>query len=625
MTHSAHFLASTFILLFSFLPFSFAQDKIISWEEKYSDESYVYILIEQTVEVEEDWSSEEKVHMIAKVQKEDAKSLGEIPVEYDKSFQEVRDIKAYILPPDGKKLKYKSIQDLNPYSGSPLYSDNRIKVITMPNVVPGSVIDWEATIVTKKPVIKNTFWDLFNFTTTIPTKSLTCKLIMPKGMSIEMMARNTDIKPQVQEKGDKIIYLWQKAPLDKIEPEEHMPPLDEIIQYVMMSNLKDWKDVSKWYWDLVNKNLKISPQMKEGVKKLIKDKNKPEDKIQAIIKYIQDNFRYVSMGFGYNCYEPHPSDEVFNNKYGDCKDQVLVCMAMLKEAGITSYPALFCGEDLGNPKDKLPMPSYFNHVILCVELDTKVYYVDILQKGYRFNENSPLLSGGYVFVVNDKEGFFEQVPILDESENTHIERIVINIKEDGSAVIDDHTLWAKDLSVGLKKEWKELTDKQKDKFMESLEESLTAGGKMIDKKWENMNDEYGRIKTFMKYERPRWAEVSGDFMTFGTGGYKRDVEFGAKKRIYPIMIRANFVNRAVNTYSIPEGFEIINRPKNICLKSEFAEFFRTYKIDGQRITEMETRRYKRARLPVSDYEKVKQFFNKLSQLTNEKIIIKKTR
>ena len=41
----------------------------------------------------------------------------------------------------------------------------------MPNVVPGSVIDWQAIIVTKKPIIKNSFWDSFNFNFETPVKS----------------------------------------------------------------------------------------------------------------------------------------------------------------------------------------------------------------------------------------------------------------------------------------------------------------------------------------------------------------------------------------------------------------------------------------------------------------------
>jgi transglutaminase-like putative cysteine protease len=615
--------ALIFIFLFVINFFSFAQDQPVSWEEKYSDETFTYLLMERTVELKRDWSTQETIRMVAKIQKEGAKSLGEITIDYDKSFQEVKDIKAFITSPEGKKIKYKSIQDLAPYSGDPLYSDSRTKVITMPNVVPGSIIDWQATIITKKPIIKDAFCDSFDFSFDAPIKSLQYKLTIPKNTSIQIKNHNVNIKPQIKEEGDKIIYGWQKDFIDKFEPEEQMPPSDEFIEYITVSNIKRWEDIANWYGDLINKNLKLSAAMKGKVKELIKDRDKPIDRIQAIMKYIQDNFRYVSMSFGYHRYEPHPSDDVFNNKYGDCKDQVLVCMAMLKEAGIIAYPALFCDEDDGSPKDKLPMLGYFGHVILAIELEGKTYYTDILAKGYRFDEIPLGLQGGYVFVVNDKGGLFEQLPILDETENLTLKETKVTIREDGSALIEVISLWSKRLSIKLREDWKNMTEKQRKEFLESLDETYTSGGKMFERKWENLDSDYGQIKSFIKYERPRWAEVSGDFMSFGAGGYERDKDFLKEKRNYPIMFWSNSLSKETKIYLIPGSFEIVNCPKNINIQNEFTEFSRNYKIEGTKITEIEITRYKRARLPASDYNKIKEFYNQLAQLTNEKIIIKK--
>src|SRR3989338_9757004 len=75
-----------------------------SWEQKYSDESSLDLLSERTVELKKDWSSEETLHFITKVQKEDAKDIGEIPIDYDKSFQEVKDIGAFVTTPHDNKL-----------------------------------------------------------------------------------------------------------------------------------------------------------------------------------------------------------------------------------------------------------------------------------------------------------------------------------------------------------------------------------------------------------------------------------------------------------------------------------------------------------------------------------------
>ncbi|RLI53452.1 MAG: hypothetical protein DRO93_13640, partial [Candidatus Thorarchaeota archaeon] len=591
-----------FLTILTFISsISFSQNKSLSWEDKHSDEPFIYLLVSRTIELKEDYSTKEIVHMAAKIQKEEAKSLGEIPISYDKSFQEVKNIRAFIITPEGKRLKYKLIQDLTSYSGTPLYSNSRTKVITMPGVVPGSIIDWQATIITKKPIMKDAFWNLFSFLFEAPVKSFQYKLIVPKNIKVWIKNHNIAIKPKVKEEDSKIIYYWRKDFVDKFDPEEYMPPADEFVKYVEISTLKNWQEIACWYWNLVKKNLKISPAMKKKVKEIVKNKSKAKDKIQAIIKYVQDNFRYVSMSFNYHCYEPHPSDEIFDNKYGDCKDQVLVCMAMLKEAGITSYPALFCDENSGDPQRKLPMLSLFDHMILTIQLDGKLYYTDVLEKGYRFDEVSPSIEGGFVFVINDKGGFFQRIPVLDESEHTTYKNVTVNIKEDGSALIEVTSLWPKELSILLREVWKNSTDKEKKEFLETLNEVYTTGGKVFERKWENMDDEYKRIKSFVKYERSHWAKVSGDLMIIDVPAYERSEDFTEKERKYPIMFWFNSLNKEIRTYIIPKNFEIVHCPEDIVIKDKFTEFSRTYKIKGRKIIQTEIARFKRVRLPASYY------------------------
>src|SRR3990167_7127833 len=89
---------------------------------------------------------------------------------------------------------------------------------------------------------------------------------------------------------------------------------------VEFSSIKSWKDVSHWYYALARKNLKITPDIEAVAQKAVAGKVAFKDKARAIVEYIQDNFRYVSMSLGPYSLEPHPTDQVFKNKYGDCKD-----------------------------------------------------------------------------------------------------------------------------------------------------------------------------------------------------------------------------------------------------------------------------------------------------------------
>ena len=361
----------------------------------------------------------------------------------------------------------------------------------------------------------------------------------------------------------------------------------------------------------------------DEVKKITAAKGSDTEKAQAIIKYLQDNFRYVSMSFGYNRYEPHPSDEVFANKYGDCKDQVLVAMAMLKEAGIKSYLALYRDEEGGNPKDKLPKPNYFDHVILALQLADKICYADVLAKGYRIDEIPLSLQGGWLFLINESGGFFSQLPILDETVNYSTLEQKIQIRDDGSALFEATSEWPRDFSIEVREKLKSMTEKQKKEFFEALDENRNAGGKMLERKWEGIESDYGRIKSIVKFESSQWADISGDFVSFSEERYGRGFDFTRKERKYPIMFWSNSLQKTTNTYSVPDSFEIVNIPKDINLKSKFSEFSRTYQRQGNNIVETEITVSRRARLPVSDYEAVRDFYNKVHQLTNGKIIIKK--
>ena len=605
-------------------PQAMADDVSKSWEQKHRDEPVLYRLVVETIDLNRDGSYKDTEHYVMEIRNEGGQDLGEITVPYDRSFQAVKVIKAFIMTPDGKRHKYTSIQDLDVYSGAALYSDARVKVVTMPNVVPSSVLEWQTTILNKKSLISGTFSSLFDclaYEAPIRKKQLT--LIVPKGMPLQFMNWHTAIKPEITEHKGRVRYVWTLEYLDKLETEDYMPSADDVTQYVSISNINGWETIDGWYWGLVTKNLRVSTAMKETVNQLIEGKRTPGDKIQAILDYLQANFRYVSMSFGSNLLEPHPSDEVFDNKYGDCKDQVLVAMAMLKEAGITAYPAFFTDAGSIHPENKIPMPNYFDHVILAIEMEGKLIYTDELAKGYRFDEIPLYLQGGHVFVVNGQGGRFDTVPVTSGDENGVVKTSTHTLKEDGAAIVETTALWDIQTSVGVREGWKNMPEADKQKMVDALNEKVSSGGRVFEHRLENIDGPFGRIRSYMRYETPQFAESAGSFLTFGLGGNERDAAFTKKKRIYPLNFAAASYNQTKNVYIIPKSFEVVHLPQNVELSCEYFDYSRTYKQDGQAIAETETVLFKRAALPVSAYGRLKDLETQYSRLTNEKIIVKK--
>jgi transglutaminase-like putative cysteine protease len=299
-----------------------------------------------------------------------------------------------------------------------MYSSSRVKIITMPEVVPGNKIDYSAKISATQPDLPRTFYKNYSISMPVPAKMIRYQLIIPKGVVLNIQNQNTDLAPKIEEQGKYIIYTWEKENNDKFEFEEYMPAYGDVWAGINISTLKDWPAIDSWYWGLVSKNIKASPAIKAKVKELIAGLSADKEKAQSIIKYMQDNIRYVSMSFDEYNYEPHAVEEVYLNKYGDCKDQTVLAITMLNEAGITAYPCLFREEKSGDMSGQLPMPLYFNHVILGVVLDGNIVYTDVLFKGYRLDETPLDIQGAYLIVINGQGGKFDRLPIVGEKENS---------------------------------------------------------------------------------------------------------------------------------------------------------------------------------------------------------------
>mgnify|MGYP003395465925 CR=1 FL=1 len=144
----------------------------LSFEEKHKDKAAIFLLYDVNIKVNEDWSYVSKVHQKTEILKEEARKLGEIQLGYDKGRDKIIVEQACSITPDGKKHKYSKIQDLKSYDGYPIYTDSMTKVITLPEVNVGTVIERQTTRISKGFAMKNAFWYSFGFDLSIPAKEI---------------------------------------------------------------------------------------------------------------------------------------------------------------------------------------------------------------------------------------------------------------------------------------------------------------------------------------------------------------------------------------------------------------------------------------------------------------------
>jgi len=627
--HIKIFLVTVLVFFHSSL-LACANEQSVSFEEKHKDKDYIFLEYSTVIKVNPDWSYREDEYQKIKILKEEGRSMGEIPLPYEKGRSRIAEFSAYTITPDGKKHKYTKAQDISLYDSFPVYSDSMVKNITMPEVNIGSTIELKDITESKGDPIKNAFWKEFHLLTGTPHKLIKLTIILPKKLNIQYKEFNLKHKPKITENHSTIIYAWEIHDVyDDSKAEGYIPPpkLEDAKDVVEFSSFKSWKEISDWCYGLLEKNLKITPEITQAAQKAIEGKTTLKDKVRAVLEYIQDNFRYVSMSFGSNVFEPHSADEVFKNKYGDCKDLALLCMAMFKVAGIESNIVLFRDEsEITDPQFDLPMPALFDHVIVLVR-DKKDgdFYVDPQLKGYDIGEYPPSYQNAYTFIITEGGGKFGRLPVFAERRNytRKDENDIIN--SDGSALAETTSLWDLDFSINAREKLKALDNTEKEDFFKDLNASQADGGEVVERRWDNFDNRYGQIKSHLKVRKRDAYLVSDGLIVLDISGYQRDIEFTKDKRENPIFFSNNACDETITTYQIPRGFEVLSMPENIKKDIGFFSVERGYKREKDKIIIREVAKIKRLEVPKGDYAKVKEFFDKLPRDTYQRIVLKRTK
>jgi transglutaminase-like putative cysteine protease len=596
-----------------------------AWDEKHRDEAAIVVYSSSATELNKGGSYTKSMRWIKRIQKENAKGYGEIAVGYNKKRQVIKKIEAYLVTADGEKYFPKIIQDIGT-SKEGEYSDYRKKIITMNNVIPGCTIYFYAEKFNRYGPVSGEYSDLLAFYAAAPQKHTVEELAVPQDLKLFFKPINNPPEPVITRNGKKVVYRWEfkddQLYDEKLSREENLPPLIECLPFLSISTMKDWDQFARWYGEKFSGNIIISKAIDETVKKITKNKTTATAKIMAISKYIHDNFRYVAMNLDDHDFQPHPADEVFNDKLGDCKDYTVLLITMLKQAGIEVYPALVHQSEQGDIRQLLPSTDYFYHLIAAVKIGNKLFFVDPLVKGYKPNEIPANLEKEYVLIVNAKGGRIIQLPFMNIAQKTNIEVNHFYLKPDGSAIIKGKEILDRRASIEIREYFKLASRKSKKDFFDRIE-NMTQGGKLIKYKIKGKNNEYEPIVIVSKSFNPRYLKPLGKIMILGNTAVNLTGSFNDKNRKYPLRLYGEWKEICINEYIIPKGFRVEYLPPDLNLSSPRVSVTVRYKVDDRVVRQDVRYHFKETTIPAAGYAGFKISLLNIERAMDESVVIKR--
>ena len=575
------------------------------------------------------------LHYVIKILNERGKeSFSESHIEYDSTFEKVELEYARTIKPDGTVVEVGSrhIRDVSKYLNFPLYSNARVFIISFPEITEGAVIEYKLQIVRSELINKKDFVLNYPVQSSEPIIEAHFRVEAPKNKDVHIKVLNdtyndfaADLQPKVTEGNDgSRIYDWDFKEIPQIMPESNMPPQVEINPTIIISTFSSWDEIYAWWWKLAQDKIQASEEIKTKVKQLISDKKSEEEKLRAIYNFCAQQIRYVAVEYGEAGYEPHQAEAIFKNKYGDCKDQAILLVTMLKQAGFVAWPVLVSTKEYYNLHQDFPS-VIFNHCIAAVSHNGNTVFLDPTAETCSFGDLPAPVQNRRVLVFKENACAIEDTPLYPAGHNVSRQGIRIKINDDESIEAAKEVFTSGVYEQG-QRYW--LLYTPPDLIEEALKETIQAvsiGSQLKGYHIDNADNLDKPVTLQYTFSGPEYFTTAGDLRLMPQLAYA-DVSMAARdKRKYALDF--DFLGDGETTVEveIPKNFAIRYIPENAREDTAWFTFNAEYLYSGNTVHFTQQFKLKREQVTRDEYPDFKSTLEHLAKKIKQRIVLEKVR
>ncbi|MFA5356331.1 MAG: DUF3857 domain-containing protein [Candidatus Omnitrophota bacterium] len=605
-------------------------------QDKYPQAGALILLCDEEIETTPQDNQVYTLHYLVKILNERGKEdFSETRINYDSTYETVELEYARTIKPDGTvtEVGTRHIRDVSKYLNFPLYSNARVYIISFPEITEGAAIEYKVRIRRNQLINKNDFVVSYPVQAGDPVIFANMRIILPspeslmyiKSLNEEYNYFGAELKPFIQkgENGDeRLVCSWQFRDIPQIIPESNMPESVEINPTILTSTFSSWQEVYDWWSSLAFDKIKADPAIKEKVRELAAGKKSDEDKISAIYNFCAKDIRYVAVEYGQAGYEPHPAADIFRNKYGDCKDQAILLVAMLREAGFSAWPVLIPTKGVYDLNKDFPS-VFFNHCIAAIAVKDGIVFADPTAETCSFGDLPAADQGRNVLVFREKDYEILQTPLYTGGHNLIRQFLKIKISPDETISAQKSVSSFGVYDQG-QRYWMLYTPPEL--IRETLKEkiqSVSIGAALEDYNIENLNDLNTPVVLSYSFKGSEYFTEAGKSRIMPQLS-SLDTSLVAKdKRRYPVAFPFLDTRETSFEIELPRGLSVKYMPQSVSEETPWLDFKVEYKQKNNKIYFTETARLKKILIPLDEYFRFKGFFEGLAKRIKQRIILEK--
>ncbi len=562
---------------------------IISQEEKEpnNEGAYKYLVLDYQDNLVQ---KEQFIHYAVKIlNNEGIQEMSDINAVFDPAYQTIAFHKIQVIR-NGEKIDKLQNATINTFQRETnlersLYDGSLTAVINLSDIRVGDIVEYAYTLKGYNPINKGNYANLVYEEYTIPVNKIYSKILTDKNNPIFYKLLNGANEPKIENTSFGTEYSWENNSNEFVIYDSNTPYWYNVQKRISISTFNSWKDVS----ELLTPHYQIPRTPLKLPITIDKNLDSKLDVIVKLIRFVQDEIRYLGFEAGVGAFKPHKPYDVLNRRYGDCKDKSMLLSTLLQQQGVDAYPILVDSGSNEHLNEFAPNHFIFDHCIVYFEHDDKEYFVDPTianQGGDLYRLSTP----NYKFGLVLKEGSnqLKEIPNSTKPKIHIVEDITLD-SIGGNAKFDVKTEYFGSKADEIRSYFKNNTEQNINKeylsFYSNLYPNISSSGKVTildeTRPYENIvttNEHYSIEKL--------WNTIEGEeTIYFDTNSLVLDglVSYNnSLKRNMPYNAGIPFSFTQVTRILMPEPWYI--DLKDIVIDNDFYSFKKSINVNGNMVT-----------------------------------------
>ncbi|MBI1902270.1 MAG: DUF3857 and transglutaminase domain-containing protein [Planctomycetia bacterium] len=404
--------------------------------EYLSEHSVFYLLNREVHELSPDGLATFTHHILARVNARDGlERASDWPLWFDPFTESIVLHVAQVHKPDGRVVEAASddlhFRDEN--TDFAVFDVSKYLVVSFSRVEVGDVVELKYSRRQSSPQYHGQLFSRCEFyDEEFPIYRHELAVRVPKDKKLTYAAHGTKIEPRETEADGTRTYRWLASKVLPLEPDETLPPDDDLYPGVSFSTWATWDEVAEMERELRRDRRQCTTEIRELVAKITGDCQSDRDKAKALTSWVRANIRYLSIGHNTAGYTPHAPEWVLAKRFGNCLDQSQLLYVMMQEARLSASHVFVNTNATRQILPHVPSLEAEHAVVLC-EVGGQQLWIDPTATLTAWDSVRSDLFGRQAYVVDDKHVRLIKLPELSADRNRIEQKVTVTVRDDGSA------------------------------------------------------------------------------------------------------------------------------------------------------------------------------------------------